>query len=256
MSKQKQSPAMDLLTTVWEHRCEATSHSWQVVNQSMRKCLHMAIRAGLRFDKGDFSEMEKRFRIGYWFTDDGGEGFYRSAVDVENLSACVAFEAWRKRGPIIADNVETDSRYYRSENSIHRQRSRLAVGLVFDYAGWRPVVTSFNGDGLVVACTYKPEREPEYCSKCRSELYTCYDPRKIAKRWTLSAADIQQDRAEMKRKIEIASLPWEGDVRKRFLSLLCPNGDDAERAYFRLPLSKIERAFRKVCPDGLTKGTT
>jgi len=190
---------MKLLTLVWENVAEATPHSWDKVNHSMRTALDLAIGSGMRFSKDDFKQIAERFRAGYWFSDDGGEHFYTLAVNVCNVSACQSFEAWKGRKPIIADEVSPESHVARECHGYthghrgSRQQDRICVGTSFFYAGIRPIVTSFSGDA-VIACTYKPKPEGSYTSK-------------VEKRFNITAVDIQRDRAEKKQKAAKPSDP-------------------------------------------------
>ena len=183
---------MKLLTLVWENVAEATPHSWDKVNHSMRTALNLAIGSGMRFGKDDFRKITERFRAGRWFSDDGGEHFYTLAVNVCNVSACQSFEAWKNRKPIIADEVSPESygardcHGYTHGDRGSRQQGRIYVGASFAYAGLRLMVTSFAGDA-VIACTYKPKSKEGY------------ERTKVEKRLKITAADIQRDRVEHKR---------------------------------------------------------
>ena len=65
------STAMQLMELVWKNCCEVTGHSWERINRSMQGSLRLAIDAGLRFDRDDFTAIENRMRIGFWGGNDG-----------------------------------------------------------------------------------------------------------------------------------------------------------------------------------------
>jgi len=197
MTKCKMSPGLAFVDLMWGYKCGAIPHSWRIINQVLRQSLHLAIRGGLRFEPRDFHHMAEHYRIGYWFSDDGGEQFYRTAVEAENLSACEAFETWKGRGPIIADDVQSKNWI---NGHINRQRCRLAVGLTFRYGDHEPIVTSFDSKGAAVACTYQPKPERVTCEQCGGIDWRKSPERsaKITRRFRVTAEDIQADRKERK----------------------------------------------------------
>ena len=181
---QNLSPAYQLLHHVWKHSLNATGHSWERLNHSMRGAMQLAINAGLRFDQDDFAKIWKEFRGGYWFGETDGEGFYALAVQTGNLSAAQAFESWNKRQPFIADDVDPGCNYSYSHLTGRRKRGRLAVGFEFPWRGSQVKVTSFAADGThLTACAYKE--------------------RKVAKRYSITVADIRVDRKERKERIQL-----------------------------------------------------
>lgn len=94
-------PALHLIDHVWAHIQESTGHSWQRLNWAMSDALMLAIKAGMRFAPDDFVHIKEHYRPGYWMGESGGEYHYAAAVEAGNLSACVAFETWKKRPPFI-----------------------------------------------------------------------------------------------------------------------------------------------------------
>jgi len=99
--EEKRSPALTLVMQVWNHALDAGGHSWQKLNWAMQDALNLAIKARMEFDEGDFAYIVANCRTGYWFGEDNGERFYHTAVEADNLSACVSFEAWKKRPAFI-----------------------------------------------------------------------------------------------------------------------------------------------------------
>jgi len=231
MAKRKQeSPAHQFVMLAWRNKCSACPHSWARVNQTMRRTLHLAIELGLEFAQGDFGAIYDACRGGYWFTDDGGEYFYTTAVVAENLSACKAFESFRGRGPILADDVRAQG-YER----IRRQRERLAVGLSFEYAGYRPVVTSFS-NGAVVACTYRTRPEGKYFNK-------------VERRFCITREDIVLDRADRRwrEKVLRGSRDWPVTKREALGALLgLDKVSNWREAFQRMKRSKIERTLKSM----------
>lgn len=180
--KKKHAPAYQLIAHVWEH-CPYHGDSWNRLNTAMQHALHLAIDAGLTFDKNDFDKMLKDFRGGRWFGADDGEWFYVEAVVASNTSAAQAYEHYRGRKPFIADGV-TPARY--GSVAQERKRERLAEGFRFNWKGKVVTVTSFAKDGsYLTACSYKTPPEGSY-------------KHEVAKRYRITVADIQADRKERK----------------------------------------------------------
>lgn len=105
VTQKPDSPALVLIKHVWEHNREATGHSWTRLNGSMRDAVSLAISAGLRFDRDDFTLIAATMRIGYWCGDDRGEPWYRLAIELDHPSAYQSYEAWRGRRPFIIDGT-------------------------------------------------------------------------------------------------------------------------------------------------------
>jgi hypothetical protein len=187
--KKQQSSVLDLLDQVWNHWGQATRHSWDRVNNSMRATLTLAIGSGMEFGPDDFHEIEKRYRFHFWgYHQSGGfaEGWYTRAVTDGNLSAARAFENWKGRKPFILDNIMPDrnSQYLRRVGL--RQRGRVAVGYQFGRQGKLGTVTSFTENGAsLTACSYKPDPEGGY-------------RREIDKRYTITQADVRAHRNALK----------------------------------------------------------
>ena len=240
MKTERLSAPMKLLTLVWENVASAAPHSWDKVNHSMRTALNLAIGSGMRFSKDDFKHIAERFRAGYWFSDDGGEQFYTLAVNVCNVSACQSFEAWKDRKPIIADEVGLESYGardclgYTHGSRDRRQQDRLSVDTSFFYAGLRPIVTSFSGDA-VIACTYKPKTNDKSTSK-------------VKRRFKITAADIQRDRAEQKQKEEIVAEleTCEREAQRVFLEASGLKGKPRFEDLYRCPIGRVLRAAKKA----------
>lgn len=187
MSKKKESPALHLMLFTYHECCRAAPFSFDRKNSALRAALSLAVCGGLRFDLGDFETIEERCKGHHWMTRDGhmlGEGFYAGAVAEDNMSACLSFEAWKDRAPVIADDCQAAG-YYRWAHASPRarQRARLAVGSRLVWNGERVIVTSFAEDGShVVACSYKP----------------CPDNRTILHRYKITRADIIAERKRRK----------------------------------------------------------
>lgn len=138
------SAALRLCEIVWEHNREATGFSWTRLNSSMREAVNLAINAGLRFGLKDFCYMAEHWRIEYWAgmwgNNNLGEGWYSQAVEMDNLSACLAFEKWKRRRPCIFEG------------------KRLCINSKFQWEGLPVKVASFRADGsMVVSCYRKPD---------------------------------------------------------------------------------------------------
>ena len=152
------SPAIQLLTHVWKHQGEGQYWSWARLNSAMHAALRLVIIHGFRFDRDDFKLIDKSaehggFSFGYWGGVVGhllGEYFYslacaRNRAYGVNLSACLAFEAWKARRPFILRQPG------------QKTGRRLAVGSKFNWYGYSPTCTSFSEDARsLVACAYRP----------------------------------------------------------------------------------------------------
>lgn len=149
------SPAVFLLSVVWEFWGHKAPHSWARLNFSMSRALSLAINSGLEFYEEDFSVISERFCSGRWLGADR-ELFYSSAASSSpqsswpNLSACRAWEKWVGRKPFMIQEAPS-------------AKNRVYVGLHMAWEGQRVTVTSFSKDGKsFIACSYKepPEGEP------------------------------------------------------------------------------------------------
>jgi len=186
------SAAMRLMDLVWSENAQATAFSWERLNHAMASALHLAICNGMEFAAGtepssaisDFQTLCNRYRMGRW----GGEveRFYAAACITGNLSACHAFEAWKKRPPFIVDGADPGSRHDALHMSSTRQRGRAAVGFRFPWKGETVHVTSFAREGAhLVACSYHQRGPTDYTDR-------------ILHRYKITPADILADRKQRK----------------------------------------------------------
>ncbi len=167
--KEVDSPVVEFLQCVWTHEGKADgSRSWRRLNSALHTTLATAIVSGFKFSIGDFEIISKRFNSGYWSGD--GEGFYaRACASVDwpenphgpNISACIAYEAYRQRPAFILED--------------RNGRRRLAVGSRFRWNGQDVRVTSIKS-AEVVACSYKGNT----------------DERKIDKRYNIGFSEIAE----------------------------------------------------------------
>jgi len=181
------SSAIQLLQQVWQHKQEATGHSWLKLNHAMADALGLAIRAGMRFDVGDFEVMAREFRSGYWIGD--GERFYELAVLYRNSSAYLAFEAKRQRKPFIVKDASLST--HTGDGPCGQGLARLVIGAAFLWQGERVKVTSFHdgNDPYLVACSYRREGEHQVCASCKHT--TAWPNEVLAKRYTITHADLR-----------------------------------------------------------------
>ncbi len=181
------SPAMQLLQQVWEHKQEATGHSWLKLNHAMADALSLAIRAGMRFDVDDFGYMSRAFRSDYWIGD--GERFYELAVLYRNASAYQAFEASRRRKPFIVKGASVSR--HTGDGPCGQGLSRLIIGAKFRWQGQMVTVTSFRDgdDPHLIACSYRREGDAEVCATCKRTIAWGKDV--LAKRYTITHADLR-----------------------------------------------------------------
>lgn len=204
------------------------------MNTAMRKALQLAIGAGFEFVKADFENLSK-FRSGYWIGD-SDEWVYSMAIAEGNYSAAVAFEQWKGREPIIADNVDPGERHSSyAHMSGKRAKERLHVGCHFEWHGEKVKVTSFTDKGDAVACVYHPA-EGEYGRES-----------KIKKRYTVTRELVIQERAERKQRAAIV---------EELISLKL-NGEKCRSAFGVTTMKEVEampfKKFVKIA-ESLKKG--
>jgi len=104
----KESEVISFLASVWRN---CNNGGWLGLNQSMYEALHLAVKAGFKFEKDDFTTISKRFRFGRWGGAGSGqtsfaESFYTAACrpirsedskTITNRSAAIAFELYKER---------------------------------------------------------------------------------------------------------------------------------------------------------------
>ena len=157
------SPALELVRLVSDNAQEVGGHSWTRLNGDICDAVTLAIRAGLRFDEGDFKAFTM-IRHGRWILADAAERWYALAVEFDNRSACRSLELWRDR-PIFQHPCGS---------------GRLAVGATFAWQGERVEVTSFDdAKGTLTAVAH-----------VRDEHGHPVRPARIARRFTISPADL------------------------------------------------------------------
>ena len=149
LKKSRKSSAMDLVSLVWDgsigsHAIDFKNKKypdWERVNRSMYRAVDLAIYSRLHFSTKDFKTFEAKFGMNYWAGRKDhmlGESLYASAVQSENLSACLSFEAWKDRKPYFLEN------------------KRIYVGRKFKWKGKLVTCTSFAQDSsYLIACSYE-----------------------------------------------------------------------------------------------------
>ena len=151
----KDSTVVSLIKLVYEHACETKTFSWRMLNLALSNALMIAVNSGMRFERGDFSEIAKRFNSGFWIGD--GEAIYWDAIDVGNISAAISLEGYKGRYPFIFDKILNPD----TKNSFIKRRIHVA-----DMILWKTQiasVTSFNDEkGYLTACTYKNDTDGGY----------------------------------------------------------------------------------------------
>lgn len=166
MDEVKLSDAMRLLKDMWEGELRVKPFSEPRLRFAMHDVLALAVKAGLQFDKGDFSKLYENFHLGRGYYATGylsaDEHYYSLAVATQNTSACQAFEHTKNRKPFIINNVDTAYVHFAGHHNQRRPRSRLSCGCKFSWNGEQVAVTSFSKDGTyLTACSYKPLEHDE-----------------------------------------------------------------------------------------------
>lgn len=192
MAKKNQpecSPAIQLLGLVFSASQSNGLSSWERLNNSMRQALTLSIGSGMAFHEDDFKQIEASFRPGYWIGD--AEWVYSLAVSVDNKDAILAFEQWKNRSPIIADDVAPiDNQFNQLTNS--RIRCRLHVGAEMEWEGYRIKVTKFKDveygsepASVAMACSYKRLSKPDKFGA------------KVERRFRITREDVVQRRIDV-----------------------------------------------------------
>jgi len=180
---------------LWNHRQEATGHSWLRMNQGLHGGLMLAVKLGLTFNEGDLNVIALRFNGGYWFGSNF-ESFYTCAVVYGNRSAWKAYEAHTKRIPFIWTPAHIREHWGGGGQGINNP-PRLTTGCEFDWKGERVTVTSFNDEkGYFVAQSYK-WNETEDCEKCGHPLV--YPKQEIVHRFTITHDDLKAAKVARKK---------------------------------------------------------
>jgi hypothetical protein len=223
------SPVVCLLQTVWDNALSATGHSWERLNQSMRQTLKLAVTSGFPFVAGDLKGLDK-FRPGYWMGETP-EWLYSLAIEENNTSAAVAFEEWKGRCPLHADDVKV------SRSGAPRQQERLHVGCYFPWKGEQVKVTSFNDDGAAVACSYHPPADGGYEYE-----------RKVKRRHVITRESIIVDRAQRKERQKLqdelmAAVESGKTTRPAVMELL---GAKTNEEFAAIPIKKIRKVASVV----------
>lgn len=190
----EKSDVIDLLDLVWSSANDSTGFSWERLNCAMHRALKLTIDSGFRFAENDLRYVGEHYSSGRWLGA-SIEWIYAAAIAVENDSAIKAFEVWKNREPIIADNVDCYSRLSEGTHgqSLIRAKCRLFVGATFIWKGVRVEVTSFAGDSsYCTACSYKKPPKGSYANK-------------VDKRFKITRDDIIADRAERKKSAKVGA---------------------------------------------------
>ena len=183
----EKSPALQLLTLVWQHKQEATGHSWLRLNQAMRSALNLAVEAGMRFGPDDLKDTNLgQFRPGYWFH---GEMFYRRAVAYRNASAWKACEnAWGRKAFIIK-GAKLPRTCEFGGGRMDGDLPRLVIGAEFKWKGEQVSVTSFNDEKQVVVACSSMHTPSDGCKTCHRCLWN--GETKLLHRYAITHADIR-----------------------------------------------------------------
>lgn len=257
--KEKRSPVIELLDTVYAESLKADPRSWQRVNYAMRDALQIAIGSLFEFSGDDFKYIVDHYRSGYWLGEDV-ERWYSECVASGNSSAYMSFEKMKgNRAPLIADSVDPVESKFAHVTGI-RAKERLHVGASFTWKGHRVTVTSFSSDGSCTACAYAPrDSAPEPTKAVANAMvavqkagwsvnWYAKESRKPIRRFRITRDDLIADRAERKRRSEIESEMQSlcVDNAERAAAILKIVGCKSRSEFELLPLKKLEVALVKV----------
>lgn len=168
-----ESPAVRLIDLIWRHEGHGKGRSWHRLERVCADGAELAIRYGLRFDIDDFSAFMDRYAFDHW---PGSEEYYTLACDTgfgPNVSACLAWERFKKRAPFIyADPANLSGR-------------RLAVSSQFTWDGKQVHCTSFSEDGVGLVAVVTTDRS--------------IGPAKVLRRYRITLADLRRHNRDVRR---------------------------------------------------------
>lgn len=198
---------IQLLELTWTGANNSTNHSWTRLNKAMMTALRLAVGSGMMFRQFDidFIDQDYRYRSGRWLGENGWEGLYAMAVQVENFSFIEAFEAYFSRQPFRADDVRLNSSagHFVHRKDETRKRSRLAVGFSFPWQGKEVTVTSFNdAEGYLTAVSRKMVGEQAWCDTCHN--VKSWPVEKLDKTFRITRADLKAARPKKVRAAKAA----------------------------------------------------
>lgn len=175
----KDTPVIALIQSVWSNSNSGKGHSWRILNTALYRALNLAIESHYLFALDDFVTMAKRFDVGYWFgtNPDGkgiGTGIYSHAVEHGNMSACLAFEHWKKFEPWLFVGQRLCVNYGNDQNGggclpLAENPAELVVNAkcrtdataldVLRRCGAKWWVTGFDAEYIRFANYYSPENK-------------------------------------------------------------------------------------------------
>jgi hypothetical protein len=233
------SPAITLIDIIWHKANDSGPPSWDRLNRALHTALDLAITGGFEFYLGDVAVIVDNYNSSHWIGADI-EWIYTHAIAHENPSAHLSFEAYRKREPIIADEVtlhQSGSRVFT------RKRERLCVGAQLPWKGLTVTVNSFgkfpSGTDYANATSHKTER---YQVGGRGKWYDREVP---DKRFKITAADVQAERKLTKERSDLVDrLAFSSETDKicRALKLSKRNTLDM------IPIEKLREVADKFAP--------
>ncbi len=206
------STPIQILDLAWSGANDSTDHSWTRLNNAMMTALRLAVGSGMTFREFDVDYIDQSYRAGRWLGENGWEGLYAMAVQVENASFIEAFESYFNRKPFRADGVRLNSS---AGSFVHRgdekrRRSRLALGFSFPWQGKTVTVTSFNdAEGYLTAVSRKMVGESERCGECG--LRKNWPTEKLDKTFRINPSDLKAARPKKVKAVKAAE--GEGDAK-------------------------------------------
>ena len=205
-----------MLDAVWFGACECPSgKSLVTLNGVMRQAVYLAIRARMRFPADLFPESGNGWRMSYW---EDVPGWYAAAVNVGNVSACIALETYFGRKPFLSP-----------------EGTRLGPGSKLFWQGLRYRVTAWEAEHIRAKfnqCT-KPPKGKALIKLTREQLDAAREANRKSDRAIAKAA--KEDEAEL-----LAAGWTKGTKHRRRPQTYYPPGDcDQMNGYY------LEHAMRK-----------
>jgi hypothetical protein len=236
MNDQADSPVVALIRHIYGYSGgkDKRKISWQQLNPALSGALRLAIEAGFKFEKDDFATVFKQLAGGYWFGTDNdhsqGERFYTAAVNADNRSACISFEAWKGRKPFL------------------REGRRLCIGS--ELKDWNPAdcqVTSFAEDALsLTACVY---------ADCQLNGHALEFQRGVLHRFKITHADLKAEcadkteRADLNAKLLRFTQAQPGHKAKIYMTatdVLFRLKVKTKQEYARVPIDRIRKLLTEL----------
>ncbi len=159
-----ESAPVRFVKMLYRHGMRQGGHSWTKFNTALYEALCLAIESRMKFARTDFGTIYNACAGSYWFGSDHdgqymGERFYTVACMGGNLSACLAFEHWRGRGP-----------YWWMGKRLYVGGDIYGRGCGFPWDGYEHVLVSTIRSDVLIATVSEYAESWTDCPKCHRRV--------------------------------------------------------------------------------------